>query len=73
MSKIEIYDKCSGIGEVRVDVGTHTSDYECHVCSKCNGTGQIITTTYCYSVGYDYDDKILNKVSEKIINLIKSL
>ena len=44
MDEIIICDYCGGTGYVRYDIGTHHSEYETAVCTKCNGSGRLINT-----------------------------
>lgn len=71
--EIKICSACGGTGEKEKDVGTHTSEWKCYTCSKCNGTGRVKTQTYSYSVPFSMDDNEIYKVDSEIFNLIRKL
>ena len=68
---IEICKTCGGQGEVE-----HRNDYnekELISCSKCNGTGRVLTRTLTYTVPFDSDIQKVYKYDKKIIELIREL
>jgi hypothetical protein len=51
MGDIKLCPVCNGEGETTKNIGTHSSEYVCCPCTRCNSTGRIITM----KISYDFD------------------
>ena len=69
--QIEICKQCNGTGTITIDEGFHSSEYVHQICKQCNGTGRVKTDQYKFTVPFDTDDKLIYKLDEEIINLIR--
>ncbi len=70
---ISICSECKGTGEVREDVGTHTSDWVYLTCKDCNGTGKIKRYTYTCAVPFDMDDSQIYDIDSEIRYLLRKM
>ena len=68
--EIKLCTSCNGEGEVEY---TEYRDPELIECSKCKGTGRVITNTYTYTVPYTSNRSTIYQKDAEIHALLREL